>query len=399
MLKANEVFIPGAFPTHTYITRSSHTLPISYELRLSQALDTTGYLTSIIGPSKTGKTVLCERVVGFQRMVSLSGADFKESEDFWSTIAKKVGISLESGVMDGNSMDGNTSSGLQQSRTTSSTEFYRLGKDKIINYFNENDLVLVLDDFHYAPEAIQLEMAHQLKDAIRQRFTTIVISLPFRADDAIRKNPDLSGRLNLINIEPWNQDELTEIAITGFKELGMDIDISHAKSMALESFASPQLMQAICLALAKVLDIDNNSNVKIEGHQHLIDAYRLTSSNLSYEEVIRKLRLGPNTRGNKRKAYLLSEGTEADIYELVLKALANDPPSISISLENMKKRIDELINVQSEKPTMKKIKETLLQIKTILQNSEAIYQVLDYKDETIYILEPLFLFYLRWGVQ
>ncbi|MEK4529903.1 ATP-binding protein [Paenibacillus sp. FSL H8-0104] len=399
MLKANEVFIPGAFPTHTYVTRSSHTLPISYELRLTQALSTTGYLTSIIGPSKTGKTVLCERVVGFQRMISLSGADFKGSEDFWSTIAKKVGISLESGLIDEKSKEGKISSGLQESRTTSLTEFYRLGKDKIIDFFNQNDLVLVLDDFHYAPEAIQLEMAHQLKDAIRQRFTTIVISLPFRADDAIRKNPDLSGRLSLINIEPWNQDELSEIAITGFKELGMEIDMSYAKSMAVESLASPQLMQAICLNLSLILDIDNNKDITIEGQQQLINAYRLTSSNLSYEEVIRKLKLGPSTRGNKRKAYVLAEGNEADIYELVLKSLAIDPPSISISLENMKKRVDELVDSQSEKPTMQKIKETLSQVQAILQSNETIYQVLEYKDDTVYILEPLFLFYLRWGVQ
>ena len=38
-----------------------------------------------------------------------------------------------------------------------------------------------------------------------------VISLPHRSDDAIRQNADLSGRLSLINMEPWNVDELKEI--------------------------------------------------------------------------------------------------------------------------------------------------------------------------------------------
>lgn len=179
----------------------------------------------------------------------------------------------------------------------------------------------------------------------------------------------------------------------------MEIDMSYAKSMAVESLASPQLMQAICLNLSLILDIDNNKDITIEGQQQLINAYRLTSSNLSYEEVIRKLKLGPSTRGNKRKAYVLAEGNEADIYELVLKSLAIDPPSISISLENMKKRVDELVDSQSEKPTMQKIKETLSQVQAILQSNETIYQVLEYKDDTVYILEPLFLFYLRWGVQ
>ncbi|EKN67181.1 hypothetical protein BAZO_10036, partial [Schinkia azotoformans LMG 9581] len=38
---------------------------------------------------------------------------------------------------------------------------------------------------------IQYDIAYQLKDAIRLELKAFVISLPQRADDAIRKNPDL----------------------------------------------------------------------------------------------------------------------------------------------------------------------------------------------------------------
>ena len=47
-----------------------------------------------------------------------------------------------------------------------------------------------------------MQIAQQLKDAIRRGFKAIVVSLPHRADEAIRQNADLSGRLSLINIEP-----------------------------------------------------------------------------------------------------------------------------------------------------------------------------------------------------
>jgi len=38
----------------------------------------------------------CEKVIGKDKIVSLTGNDFKEGEDFWGTIAKKVGLPLES---------------------------------------------------------------------------------------------------------------------------------------------------------------------------------------------------------------------------------------------------------------------------------------------------------------
>ena len=46
-------------------------------------------------------------------------------------------------------------------------------KDKIINYYRENNLVLVIDDFHYAPEGKRMQIAQQLKDAIRRGFKAI----------------------------------------------------------------------------------------------------------------------------------------------------------------------------------------------------------------------------------
>lgn len=398
-LKSYEVFIPGAFPTYTYISRNTPDSSYSYEFRLTQSLNTVGYLTSIIGPSKTGKTVLCEKVIGIDKIIDLTGNDFKHSEDFWVTVARKVGLSLESNHTELKGIEGEGTTGLTEKRSTATTESFRSGKDKIIQYFNENNLVLVLDDFHYAPESMQLEMSYQLKDAIRKKFRTIVISLPHRADDAIRKNPDLSGRLNLINIEPWQLEELSEIAKTGFHSLGMNIDLQYAKDMALESLASPQLMQSICLNLAILLDIDNKrENARIKNKSDLEEAYKMTTINLSYKDVVRKLKTGPNPRGQKRKTYQLVTGENADIYELIINAIALDPPKISISIDDMKKRIDELISDADDKPDKPKVKSTIEHIQAIMQSSESIYQVFEYKDEEIYILEPHFLFYLRWGI-
>lgn len=62
---------------------------IHYEERLQQSLRIDGYLTYIVGPSKTGKTVLCENVIGQENIVSMSGNDFARAADFWGAIGKK----------------------------------------------------------------------------------------------------------------------------------------------------------------------------------------------------------------------------------------------------------------------------------------------------------------------
>lgn len=91
-LKAENVFKPGAYPEYTYVSRNYENTGISYELRLKQALRTAGCLTSLIGPSKTGKIILCEKVIGFDNVVEISGADFSDNTDFWATVAAKVGL-------------------------------------------------------------------------------------------------------------------------------------------------------------------------------------------------------------------------------------------------------------------------------------------------------------------
>ena len=77
LLKSEEVFKPGAFPEHTYISREFASPNISYELRLKQALKTSGCLTSLIGFSKIGKTILCEKVVGFDNIINSNFAHEK----------------------------------------------------------------------------------------------------------------------------------------------------------------------------------------------------------------------------------------------------------------------------------------------------------------------------------
>ncbi|MDE7310928.1 MAG: ATP-binding protein, partial [Eubacterium sp.] len=223
--RAQEVFIPGALPESTYVTRKMK-IGFTYEERLKQALSMDGYLTSISGPSKIGKTVLCEKVIGFERLVEVTGSDFNDEKNLWFQIGTKAGMPSA----------GEFTRGSDSNDAVSET--YVITKDNVIDYYKQHGLVLLLDDFHYACPAMQMYMAQQFKDAIRRGFKVIIASLPHRSDDAIRTNPDLQGRISIIDLEAWTKDELKEIPIKGFSELSVNISEVNVDRLVEESICS-----------------------------------------------------------------------------------------------------------------------------------------------------------------
>lgn len=389
-LLAEQIFKPGSFPEYTYVSRESLDIGVNYEVRLKQALKISGCLTSIIGPSKMGKTVLCEKVIDLENLVEVSGVDFKLNNDFWTVIGTKAGLPMSGEFIEGKTVKDNKVNDLYYKK-----DKFVLTKDRVIDYFKENGKVLVLDDFHYAPEEIQLHIAQQLKDAIRKEFKAIVVSLPHRADDAIRKNADLTGRLSLINIENWKNDELEQIAKKGFEKLDIKIADDLVKNIAIESLTSPQLMQYICLSICTLLDTDNWEITQIP-EEILERAYKFTTVNFEYADVLKTLMLGPNPRGNKRKIYITKSGKELDIYGLIVEAVSINPPSMGFDIEELKYRIDNLI-ANDSKPDKQQIRDSLNKLQSIIDEKENIYKVFEWKDGMLYILDPLFLFHLRWG--
>lgn len=388
-LKAENVFKPGAYPEYTYVSRNYEDTGISYELRLKQALRTAGCLTSLIGSSKMGKTILCEKVIGFDNIVEVSGADFNGEMDFWAVVAAKVGLPYAGEIT--TEREAAEEYGTERD---SRNEKFVLSKDKVIQYYKENEKVLVIDDFHYASQEMQMKMAQQLKDAIRRELKVVVVSLPHRSDDAIRQNADLSGRLSLINIEAWKKEDLKEIALKGFKQLHMSITEEVAEKLAVECLTSPQLMQYICLSICTLLEDRNEDAVCTE---ILETAYRFTTVNFNYYDVASVMAKGPNPRGKRRNLYKTKSGKELDLYGLLLESFAKNPPEMELDFESIYSRITDLIEEEVKVPDKQSVKTHLNNLQLILKEKEEIYRAVEWKDGKVYILDPLFLFYLRWG--
>lgn len=383
----SEVFKPGTYPEMTYVSRESKGTKYTYEERLQQSLAIDGYLTYIVGPSKIGKTVLCEKVIGAANMVCMSGNDFSKEKDFWSGIRKKVGISMEAAVSEESAAFSET-----EQKSITVTKNYFVTKDRVIDYFKKNDKVLVLDDFHYAPPEIQYDIACQLKEVIRMGFKAVVVSLPYRSDDAIRLNPDLTGRILVIEIESWKTEELEEIAKKGFGKLQIQVRQSLIARMAKESIHSPQLMQSICLNIGLLPDSNDTITDEV-----IEESCRFTCMNLPYGDVVRVLKAGPSTRGQQRLQYTLSDGSKRDIYGLILKVLSDNPPLVELSIEELMERIKN--SAPENMITTKKVRDSLKNWQKLLETLGSLYQVLEWKDDTIHVLDNMFLFYIRWKME
>lgn len=380
--RAQNVFIPGALPESTYVTRKMK-IGFTYEERLKQALSMNGYLTSISGPSKIGKTVLCEKVIGLEHLVEVSGADFTDEKSFWFQLGTKAGMPSGGEFI----TDGDTGNAV--------SETYVITKDNVLEYYKKNDLILLLDDFHYANRRMQIYMAQQFKDAIRKGFKVIVASLPHRSDDAIRTNPDLQGRISIIDIDAWSQDELREIPIKGFGELEIEISEENIDKLVQESICSPQLMQLICLNICILEGIDEK-RVSCVKDETIEKAFRFSTLNLDYEKIAHTIKQGKNPRGKGRKSYQTRNFGTLDLYGLILEAIAIDPPIVSVDFDGLMNRILRLIS-GDERPTAKSLKDYLQNLQEVLADKGRSYEVIEWKDNVLYILESLFLFYLRWG--
>lgn len=77
--------------------------------------------------------------------------------------------------------------------------------------------------------------------------------------------------------------------------------------------------------------------------------------------------------------------------------LSDNPPLIELSIEELMERIRN--NVSGNGITTKKIRDSLKNWQKLLDTLGSLYQVLEWKDDMIHVLDNMFLFYIRWKLE
>lgn len=416
-LRPVDVFTPSDFPTYTYVKRAEERL----EKRLREALQTPGEIVSVSGPSKSGKTVLVERVVGRDNLISVTGAGLNSADALWDRVlnwmgtpnvaADSVAWQASGGITGGGSgglaipgvaeAKANAQASANLGRTSTHTKTtHRSGMQQVIDEIAKSDFVLLIDDFHYMQRDIQSEVAKQMKDAARQGVKICTASVPHRADDVVRANPELRGRLRIVDIDYWTPAELEQIATLGYQKLNARIPTTLVARFATEASGSPQLMQALCLQTCFELKIpgtleDLTSYVLEEAR--VVNVFEETASRTDFGSLLRKMHTGPKTRGQERKVFKFSDGSRGDVYRCVLLAMSASPPQLSFNYNNLSGRI-QLVS-QQEQPHAASIYQALAQISEMATSMYPNERVVEWDDnDSLFdIVDPYFLYYLRWS--
>ncbi len=419
-LKATEVFVPGAYPLHTYVEREGEGL----EVALTDALNTPGQVVSLSGPSKSGKTVLVEKVVGRDLLITISGASLRTPEQVWTyaldwmdvpnTTARSDKLDGQLGLEFGGkgsasapfvakgelSAAAKTQFGLERGTETMRE---RRGLSQVVDEIANSDFVILLDDFHYMDRPVQEEVAKSLKEAVRLGVKIVTASVSHRGDDVVRANPELRGRVRAINLKYWDRAELRRIALAGFTALNVEVAGGAIEKFIDESAGSPQLMQLLCLQASFVLDIRERQETALLPQQIAADGGLVhkilepTSANTDFRSLVDVLDAGPRTRGTERKTYKFPDGTDGDVYRVVLRAIADDPPTLSYPYEELLQRTVKIC--EGESPVGSSVTGTCLHMTKLAQEKFPNERAIDW-DETKQVMDipdPYLLFYLRWS--
>lgn len=416
-VKATEVFTPGSFPTRTYVERSGEGL----EQVLRDSLDTPGQIVSLVGPSKSGKTVLVERVVGRELLITVTGAGIQSPEHIWSRVLDWMGApttlakgSTTSGAI---GVGGTTSAGASLFGIASasgeargdleityeqdkSANFDRTGIAQIVKEIGGSAFVVLVDDFHYMPRDVQSEAAKSLKEAVRLGVRVCTAAVRHRGDDLVRANPELRGRVRAIDLEYWSLPDLEKIAVAGFDELRIELPQEFNRTLAQEAAGSPQLMQLLCLTTCFVLGVRERRNtqerldVNAEQRTTILEQ---ASASTDFRSLVDVLDAGPKTRGTERKLYDFRDGSRGDVYRAILRAVAADPPRLSFTYEDLTRRTASVC--KGELPVGSSIVGTCLHMGRLALERFPNERAIDWDDQKqiLDVPDPYLLFYLRWS--
>lgn len=414
IVRATEVFKPQGTPTVTLVRE-----PVAAESAqdFDDAIEEGGKLIRVIGPSKSGKTVFVDTKAQGRDLIRVSASGIQSGADLWNRVLASAGAEVQRttstavGGALGGEVVGKASAGIFVAKvetegkakmdvTAARTVARTHASDPlqaVIQLFSRQEVWIFIDDFHYATPDVQRQLAEQVKYAAEEWVQLIIALIPGRSEDIIQANSDLQGRIVDIPFEYWDVDELSLIAESGFPLLGIRLEPGSAERLAQESAGTPQLMQAICLELARELGARETLDPPqlfdvIPAHVGTVCA-KLASNRADFSSTIDQMRKGPPTRGTSRKSYPDTVGKERDVYELLIAAFRMNPPTLKFTYEELQARVNQLAGAE-----VASVWESVRHMSDIANNMSA-GKKLDFGGDLrwVSILDPYLFFALRWG--
>jgi len=394
IFNTSEVFVAGKQPTITYNPRDNRHL----EREVRTYVDQPGKALSVSGPTKSGKTVLIDRLLPPDRAVWLQGSDLDTITAFWRGIVDslnafdQVAETLDEGSSRGNDMGAQVglphainftwsrSRGTSLSTSRSGSRSRPL-PDVAREALRETPYPVVVDDFHYVEADVKRALARAVKTLIGTTHV-ILIAVPHEAFEAVRAEPDMDARIWQLRISHWSIAELEYIAREGFRALNiLDPRETVGRELARASYGAPFLMQQLCYDYALSLGVVATASDPITAAPppNWDDFYRRIADR-SVPGVFDRLARGPNPRGQQRIDRVLNDGRNTDIYGAILFAISKAGTRTTIRPSELTRILEN--ELRRNPPTRQQIVASLGHMKDIAREARGTGDpALDYKNE------------------
>lgn len=403
-----DVFVAGSVPRITYNPRDERHLEQELDAYLDQG---PGRALTVFGPTKSGKTVLIERRLPRDEAIWIEGSDVHSVDVLWDRVVDWLGlydqveVSRQEGEGSGRQLGGAAGPGwakidARKTDDTTTTKAVRKTRTQAINSVARDSLEtvgtpIVIDDFHHVAEGVQRGIARAIKTLI-PFCKVVLIAIPHEAFAVVRNEPDMGFRVAQLGIDPWSEEELQFIADRGFDALAIEDRDGIGRTLAANSYGAPFLMQELSYQYAAiflgVLQTAPETVVAVEPPHwgEFFERIANRTPNAIFDELLK----GPKTRGQERDRRVFRSGLTTDIYGALLHAIAQvGKPTVGYR-ELAKVLERDLVEV----PGGQTITGSLGHMSKIAHERRGTGDAaLAYKSDTLHVLDPFLLFYLRHG--
>lgn len=405
-----QVFVSGGTPEYTYVSRDSE--------RLEEKLERARYnsnVTVVSGITKSGKSILARKIFPPDEAVWIQGAVEGVGQHFWQRLLEQLGGRINYTKQETTTEGSTKSAGARLDipgvggiggggDIAQSREFIETTSShgdlvwEVVKLLVGNKRPVVIDDFHLLPEDVRKGISYTAKELILDNVPIILLTIPRCREDVIKLAPELMGRVSIIKVPPWNEQELVEIARKGFDFLNVSVAPEIISKFVNESRQSPWLMQKFCLRLCDDEGVtQKSSDSRKITYRGNMDKFFHDVARDEPEAVYTSFVKGPTTSKERTKRNF-KDGGEGDIYEAIAYALSRllRQNGGSFLFQALSKELEKVLVDMPQSGEISRVLNQMSKIKMSGEDSDTLL-TFDAQERKIYINDPYLAFYLIWG--
>jgi hypothetical protein len=266
----------------------------------------------------------------------------------------------------------------------------------------EVNAVVVIDDFHYAPDEVRKQLARSLKDLSSRRVPIVLIAVPHRVLDLVKSEEELLGRVVRKKVAHWSPLELMRIAALGFAAMNVDDRKGKiADRLVAQSFGSPLLMQELSGEVCRRNSMLETLHVARDLKPP--DSWPAFFANVAADlehPLAQALRAGPQERKRRKQRRLRDLDLDVDTYGAVLLGLRDRLPATSTSLTELTDAVNAHLEQRLQLQEVRRVcREMRKRAEQHRKGGDAPIDVSESAPERLTIVDPYLAFYIAWGLE